>query len=216
MLRMLPLLTALVLPWQSMAHPHVFVQVKMTIVFDPSGQVAVQLDWFYDEFFSLLVSTDLGIDLDGDAKLTKAEQRLLDEQITAWPPDYEGDLEVMQGDTVLPLGDKRDHRMTFTDGVFHEVHLRPVVALEDRDAPLIVRAYDPTYYIAYDLIGEVEIVGRDDCAVEIVRADLDAAYTMVEELLYGRPASDVGPDEYFPEVGQAFADTVTVTCAQPL
>ncbi|MEJ6402637.1 DUF1007 family protein [Yoonia sp. 2307UL14-13] len=216
MSRIVSLITALVLPWQSMAHPHVFVQAQMTIVFDPSGEVGVQLDWFYDEFFSLLVSTDLGIDLDGNTKLTKAEQTLLDEQITAWPPDYQGDLEVMQGDTVLPLADKRDHRMTFTDGVFHEVHLRPVAALEDRDAPLIVRAYDPTYYIAYDLIGEVKIKGRDDCTADIARADLDAAYTMVEELLYGRPASDVGPDEYFPEVGQAFADTVTVTCAQPL
>ena len=96
------------------------------------------------------------------------------------------------------------------------MHLRPVADIIDPAAPLILRAYDPTYYTAYDLIGPIRIEGRDDCEASIIRADLDAAYTLVEELLYGRPASDVGPDEYFPEVGQAFADTVTVTCAGPL
>jgi hypothetical protein len=44
------------------------------------------------------------------------------------------------------------------------------------------------------------------------KADLNAAYSLVDELLYGRPASDVGPDEAFPEVGEAFSDTVVVTC----
>jgi hypothetical protein len=59
----------------------------------------------------------------------------------------------------------------------------------------------------------VNIVGRDDCEVLVAPANLDAAYTLVEELLYGRPASDVGVDEEFPEVGVAFADTIEVTCA---
>ncbi len=216
MLRTFSLIAGLMLPLPVVAHPHVFVQTEMVIVFDGDGGVAVRLDWTYDEFFSLLVSTDLGIGLDGDTVLTAAEQTLLDEQITAWPPDYTGDLEVMQGEAVLPLAEKHDHRMTFEEGIFVETHLRPVASLADRNAPLIVRAYDPFYYVAYDLVRPVRIEGRDDCEVTIIPANLDAAYTMVEELLYGRPASDVGPDEDFPEVGQAFADTVTVTCAAPL
>jgi len=216
MLRIFSLIAGLALPMGAVAHPHVFVQAKMTVVFAEGDTVAVRLEWIYDEFFSLLVSSDLGIDLDGDTVLTAAEQALLDAQITAWPEGYDGDLEVMQGETVLALADKRDHRMTFAEGIFVETHLRPVANLADPSAPLIVRAYDPTYYIAYDLLGPVAIEGRDDCEATITPANLDAAYTMVEELLYGRPASDVGPDEEFPEVGQAFADTVTVTCAGPL
>ena len=216
MLRMLSIITALVCPLQAAAHPHVFVQTKMTIVFAEDDSVAVRLDWIYDEFFSLLVSSDLGIGLDGDTVLAADEQALLDAQIAAWPEDYNGDLEVMQRDTVLALAEKRNHRMTFEDGVFRETHLRPVTKLLDPSAPLVVRAYDPTYYSAYDLLGPVVIEGRDDCTATIARADLNAAYSLVDELLYGRPASDVGPEEEFPEVGQAFADTVTVTCAAPL
>ena len=49
------------------------------------------------------------------------------------------------------------------------------------------------------------------CSATILPADLDKAYTLVEELLYATPAAEV--EEAFPEVGEAFADTVTVSCA---
>ena len=204
------------MPTMSLAHPHVFVETGVTVVFPPDGGVAVRLDWTYDEFFSLLISSDLGIGLDPGVSLTQEEQALLDEQVTAWPEDYAGDLEVMQGQTILDLDDKQDHAMIFDAGIFKETHLRPIAAVTDPDAPLVIRAYDPTYYIAYDLVGEVQIEGRDDCSAQVVPPDLNTAYSMVDELLYGRPASDVGPDEYFPEVGAAFAATITVTCAAPL
>ena len=41
-------------------------------------------------------------------------------------------------------------------------------------------------------------------------ADLDEAYTLVEELLYALPASQ--QEDAFPEVGAAFADTVVLQC----
>lgn len=208
-----PLLCLWLAPAPVMAHPHVFVQAEVTVVFDEGGGVAVRLDWFYDDFFSLLVTTDLGIDMDGDLILTEDEQVLLDSQITAWPPEYQGDLEVRQAGQVLALDTKRDHTMTYADGLFHEAHLRPVAALADPAAPLEVRVFDPSFYTAYELRQPVRIEGRDDCTVAVVPADLDAAYALAESLLDGRAASDVGPDEYFPEIGDAFADTIVVTCA---
>ena len=42
---------------------------------------------------------------------------------------------------------------------------------------------------------------------------LDAAASLVTaHVLHGRSAAEVGPDEDFPRVGAAFADTATVTC----
>ncbi|WP_322895229.1 MULTISPECIES: DUF1007 family protein [unclassified Yoonia] len=212
MLRKLSLIPAMLLPLPALAHPHVFVQVDMAVVFAPDGEVAVRLDWVYDAYFSMLVTSDLGIDADGDLQLTPEEQVMLDEQIAAWPPDFEGDLEVLQGEQILTLADKRDHAMIYQDGLMRETHLRPIT-LADRTTPLTILPYDPTYYIAYEIAGDVTIEGRDDCEVSIIPADLNAAYSLVDELLYGRPASDVGPDEEFPEVGRSFADTVVVTCA---
>ncbi|MBQ2260975.1 MAG: DUF1007 family protein [Loktanella sp.] len=213
MLRNLSLISAILLPVPALAHPHVFVDVEMAVVFDSDGGVGVRLDWVYDAYFSMLVTADLGIDVDGDLQLTPEEQALLDEQIAAWPPDFDGDLEVLQGDQPLPLASKRDHSMIYRDGLLRETHLRPLAQIADRTASLTILPYDPTYYIAYGLAGTVRVEGRDDCDVSIIPADLNAAYSLVDELLYGRPAEDVGPDEDFPEVGRSFADTVVVTCA---
>ncbi len=212
----LPLIATLAMPASLGAHPHVFVEAQVTVVFDAEGSLGIKLDWYYDDLFSLLVTTDLGVDMDGDLVLTSAEQDLLDAQITAWPPEYAGDLEVMQGDAVLALGEKRDHTMTYADGLFHEAHLRPVPQLADAEAPLRIRVFDPSFYTAYDLRGPVLIEGRTDCTAEIIPADIDAAYALAESLLGGQQASDVGPDDYFPAIGDAFADTIVVTCAGPL
>jgi len=76
----------------------------------------------------------------------------------------------------------------------------------------LVQVYDPFYYVAYEIVGDIGLTGGDGCVAQYQKADLNAAYSLVDELLYGRPASDVGPDEQFPEVGVAFADTVTVSC----
>lgn len=212
----LPLLAAMAIPSTSPAHPHVFVEAQVTVIFAEDGSLGIKLDWFYDDLFSLLVTTDLGIDMDGDLVLTSAEQQLLDEQITAWPPDYAGDLEVSQLGEVLALADKRDHRMTYEGGLFHEVHLRPVLAVTDPEAPIQIRVYDPSFYTAYDLRRPVVIEGRNDCAAQIIPADVDAAYALAESLLDGQDPNAVGPDDYFPAIGDAFADTIVVTCAGPL
>jgi ABC-type uncharacterized transport system substrate-binding protein len=73
---------------------------------------------------------------------------------------------------------------------------------------IIIKAFDPTFYTAYNLVGSVIVEGP--CTAKVQNADLDAAYTMVEELLYAMPASKAEDD--FPKVGEAFADTVSLSC----
>ena len=70
----------------------------------------------------------------------------------------------------------------------------------------MLRAYDPTYYTAYDLTGGV--TAPEGCAAVIEDPDLEAARKRVEEELDGRPPTI----DDFPEVGEAFAQTVTIHC----
>lgn len=193
------------------AHPHIFVGVEVTVVYDGEIPQAIELAWIYDDYFSLLITTDLGIDLDGDMVLTAQEEQTLAAAVTQWPPDFQGDLEVTSADAPVTLAPKTDHRMIFEDGIVREVHRRPLGPTL-ANVPLTIRVYDPFYYVAYQLAGPVKITGRDDCAASILQPDLNSAYALVEELLYGRPASDVGPDEEFPAVGISFAETITITC----
>ena len=193
------------------AHPHVFIDVSVAVIYQDGKPVGVQLDWVYDAYFSLLLTTDLGIDADGDMVLTDAEAAILNDSITNWPEDFAGDLEVSQNDEVLTLGDRIQHSVTLVDGQVHETHIRPLPDVSD--APLTIRAFDPFFYVDYELVGPVVVSGRNDCTVDVTPPNLNDAYSLVDELLYGRPASDVGPEESFPAVGLEFSDKIVVTCA---
>ena len=208
----LPTLFAASFAPMAQAHPHLFVGVDVAIIYDGDAPTAVKLTWRYDDFFSLLLTSDLGIDLDGDLVLTDDEVATLSATVAAWPADFGGDLEVMQGGKPVGLGTRTDHTVAYVDGLISETHIRPITGPIDPN-DLTVRVYDPFYYIAYSLNGPVTFEGRDDCTAGVIPPDLNAAYSLVDELLYGRPASDVGADEAFPEVGAEFAETIVVSCA---
>lgn len=212
MLRIAPALALTLLPAAGVAHPHIFVETRLEIVFDGDQLRGVRLSWTYDEFFSFLLMEELGLDPDGDGELTGAELETLAGFVLDWPADFEGDLSLSQTGEALELGPREQAALDVSEARVSEVHFRPVAGKVTADGPIRVQVYDPFYYTAYDIYGPIEITGRSDCEATIKRADIVAANDMVEEMLFGKTAAEVGPDEYFPPVGDAFADTITVTC----
>ncbi|SMY09454.1 DUF1007 family protein [Flavimaricola marinus] len=212
MLRPTALALAL-LPAPLAAHPHVFVEAQVGLVFDGAALVGVRLSWTYDDFFSLLLTEDLGVDPDGDMVLTEEELEIVRASVLDWPADYAGDLVLTGPAGELPLGPRIDAEVEVIEGRIIESHLRLLAdPVDPGPQGVAVQVYDPFYYVAYQVVGEIAIEGTDACAAAYTPADLEAAYALLDELLYGRPASDVGPEEEFPMVGVAFADTVMVTC----
>lgn len=194
------------------AHPHVFVDVDVLVVFDAGAPTGVQLTWRYDDYFSLLLTSDLGLDLDGDLQMTAAELATLADAVTNWPANFVGEVEVLQDGQRVRLGGVTEHSVAYKNGIVSETHTRPILPVLDTRDDLTMRVFDPNYYAAYELSGLVEIQGRDGCTAKIVPPDLEAANALVQELLSGLKATEVGPDEYFPEVGLKFAETVVVSC----
>ncbi len=187
------------------AHPHVFVQTGLTLVADAAGRlVGIEVSWTYDDFYSLLLLEDMGLDPDGDGTLTPDELARLDGFDLQWIEGYLGDLYLTAGGAAVDLGPPEGRG---TDLVAGQIVTRHFRAFAPQSGPVIVKAYDPTFYTAYDLEGGVTV--PDICKLAIQPADLDRAYTMVEEALYKNPAM---ADDEFPEVGEAFADVVEVTC----
>lgn len=200
------------LPQHPAAHPHVFVEAQVSLVFEAGAMVGVRLTWTYDDFFSLLLTEDLGVDPDGDMVLTPAEEAIVRASVLDWPEDYAGDLVVMAAGAPVPLGARTEADVTVTEGRIVESHLRLLAEpLAPGPGGATVQVYDPFYYVAYTVVGEIGLVGGEGCATAYAPANLDAAYSLLDELLYGRPVDEVEAEE-FPMVGIAFADTVTVTC----
>ena len=75
---------------------------------------------------------------------------------------------------------------------------------------VVFKAYDPTYYTAYTLNQGLEVTGS--CTGALTPPDLHAAYDKVEELLYATPVDQA--ELAYPEVGEAFADTVRLSCGE--
>ena len=84
------------LPTLGFAHPHIFVDTDMILRVDEEGALyEVELAFAYDEFFSLLIIEDMGVDPDGDGILTEAEKRkLFGFDVANWPDGFEGDFYV--------------------------------------------------------------------------------------------------------------------------
>lgn len=216
MTRMLrPLTLALLTAGPAAAHPHVFVTAAVELRLDDDGAVlGVHVTWSYDEFFSLLVTEELEIDADGDMILTADENAALTSYIADWPSEYEGDVYVTRNDSAVALAPVQEHTVSFEGGIVREGFYRAFATPQDAiTAPVLVRVYDPFYYVAYEIDPAIAVTGREGCTASLTKPDLNAADLMVSELLNGRAASDVGADEQFPEVGTAFADTITVACS---
>lgn len=201
-----PILLAALASGAALAHPHIFIDTALRLVPDADGRPrGVEVTWLYDEFYSLLIFEDMGLDGDYDGELAPDEIEKLQGFDMKWVDGYAGDLYVSGPSGPLRLGPPEPLSTSATGGRIETRHFRPFA--DPLPEKLVLRAYDPTYYTAYDLTGGVSAPAG--CTVAVAKPDLEAAQALVTEKLAGRP--DTVDD--FPEVGEAFAETVTLRCA---
>jgi ABC-type uncharacterized transport system substrate-binding protein len=176
---------------------------------------AVKLTWVYDEYYTLLLLGDLGLDPDGDGALTPDEQAKLLEAESNWDPQYEGDTYGALNGAPVALGAPKDFAVSLKDGKITSVHVRPLAEPQPLAGQTISwKSYDPWYYAAFTLSGGLVVTGAEGCDVSYIRPDLNAAYNKLDDMLYGPGSTELEPGEY-PQVGAEFADEAVVTCAAP-
>ncbi|QAX29214.1 DUF1007 family protein [Leisingera sp. NJS204] len=209
MKRFVPLLSfALLVPQGAGSHPHIFVDTALKVIVSDAGQLqAVEITWAYDEFYSLLIFEDRGLDGDYDGALTAAELAGLQGFDMVWTEGFQGDTYLTRDGAALALGAPEHLSTEVAEGRITTRHRRVLAQPQAADG-VMIKAYDPTYYTAYTLTGGLKVSGG--CQGHVTPPDLDAAYTKVEELLYAMPADQA--EAGYPEVGAAFADTVQLSC----
>ncbi len=58
-------------PVAAEAHPHVFIDAGVEVIFDAEGRAeALRVTWIYDEFYSLMIAEERGLDPDYDGTAT--------------------------------------------------------------------------------------------------------------------------------------------------
>lgn len=200
-------------PPPAQAHPHIFIDAGLELIHDLSGSlVEVRVTWRYDELYSLLLLQDYGLDQDFDGALTETEIADTLGFDLNWGAGFEGGLTLISGGQMLEIGAPAPVSLILTEtGQLETVHRRPVVGAAPNPS-LEAAIYDPEFYIAFEMTLPMQVIGREGCAAELVRADLDAAYAVLQEEIE-RIGGAVSAEDNFPAVGAIFADRVVVTCA---
>ncbi len=199
------------------AHPHIFIDAGLEIVFDEEGRLAeVEVTWVYDDLYSMLVIDDLGLDEDYTGEIDESEREALTGFDMNWVDGYEGDLYIRAGGARLELDAPRAYSADYSDGRITTVHRRELAEPFDPSGEEIVfEVYDPTYYTEYNIAIDPRISGREGCTARVVEPDRDAAEAMLQEKLdemiaAGADRADI--EAGFPEVGDAFAEEVRIAC----
>lgn len=214
--RALTALALALLPAPALAHPHMFLDTSVEVMFGADGKAgAVKITWVYDDLSSLQYIADLGLDLDGDGTLTPDERAKLAGFDMAWETGFAGDSYALLQGVDLGLSRPRDWTADYLDGKIVTSHIRdlatpaPLTAGQD----LVVQVYDPGFYAAYTISSAaLSYVGAPRaCSAQIFVPDRDSADEILLAALaeYGADA-DVEAD--FPAIGAAYAEEVRVSC----
>lgn len=216
MKQLIPLALTLFAATPIAAHPHIFVDTGLELIFDGTGHLThLRVTWQYDELYSLLITEDYGLDEDYDGVLTAAEQTALSGFDMKWVEGFRGDTEVTSGDRVVELSGPTSVTATLAEGRITTTHLRKVLSPVDGSDVIVIKPYDPTYYTAYDVTIPTTISGSETCRARVKMPVMGDNLTKLREEL-SELGVDANPeDEGLPNIGEQLSNDVIVTCAAP-
>lgn len=201
-------------PLPASAHPHVYIDAGVTLLFDGSGQLTgLDVAWSYDELYSLLIIADLGMDEDGDGLLTPEESKALDGFDGDWDADFDGRVYLSYAGQAIEMQAPRKFTADYRDGKLISHHLHPLAQPMALETTLRIQVYDPEFYVDFSMPEAPVMQGRTDCRAELIVADPDAAAeayrAAVEQAL-----AETGQDSEMVvvDIGPAGADEARIVC----
>ncbi|CUK12455.1 ABC-type uncharacterized transport system, periplasmic component [Ruegeria denitrificans] len=212
-MRWLVTLLTFCLPIPAMAHPHVFIDTGLEFIVDDAGQLThVRVTWAYDEFYSLLVLEDMKLDQDADGVLNDGEKHRLAGFDAQWVEGYNGDLLVAADGAPVTLSGPFEPTATTEDGRIVTSHLREVEGGAVSAAALTAKAFDETYYTAYEMTRPVTVTGPVSCQVDRVDPDIDGQLAQMQAFLLTLDADYDLEENDIPLVGENFATEIFISC----
>ncbi|MEM7472657.1 MAG: DUF1007 family protein [Pseudomonadota bacterium] len=214
MIRSLLISAALTAPLPALAHPHIFINTGVDVIFDDDGRLThIKVTWAYDAFYSLLKTEEFGLDSDYDGVLTPAEEATLTGFDAQWVPGFNGDLVATLDGEALELSGPLEPTARMVAGQIVTTHIRkvsgtPLVAGDT----LTLRPYDETFYTAYEVNLPVNLISAPGCNLMKVEPNIEAMMRRFQDLLLTLDDETTPEDAGLPPIGEAFATELRIAC----
>lgn len=157
------------------AHPHVLVDARAEVVFDPAGEIsAIRNIWQFDEAFTAFAIQ--GLDADGDGELSDAELAPLAKVNVDSLKEFDFFTFLTVGDKSIGFTPPTEYFLQFYGGrltLFYTLPLKTPVAV---DKATTLEVFDPEYFVAFNFVEDTPVTLVD------APASCGAAYQAPHEL----------------------------------
>ncbi|MEM7188540.1 MAG: DUF1007 family protein [Pseudomonadota bacterium] len=203
---------SLATPVPVQAHPHVFVDGNVDFVLNAEGDLTgLSITWRYDPFETLYLLANTGILPQPDGTLLPEDRKKLIKKERAWPEDFQGAAHLSLDGTRLPLSGPKAFDADLEDGrlvVRFRRFLDTPVAVRGRSVD--VALYERTYYYAFTIAAEPQVIGDTDaCEAALIPFEAAKQHEALQATL-AKLSREETPDDT--NVGALFADKVVLAC----
>jgi ABC-type nickel/cobalt efflux system permease component RcnA/ABC-type uncharacterized transport system substrate-binding protein len=188
------------------AHPHVFVTVKSTIVYEKGMPKAVRHSWRFDDMFSSFAVQ--GLDTDGDGRYSRAELQDLAAVNVSSLKEFDFFTFGAAGSGDLSFAEPVDYWLDH-DGTALTLNFTLPVTSAIKSDTTRIEIYDASYFVAFALVPEnpVALEGAPDgCRVDAEAADNAEGQKLTEDFF-----SNLDPEQGW---GKQFANAFVVRCGE--
>ena len=132
------------------AHPHVWVTVETTLLYERGGFTGFKHKWTFDEFYSAMAVE--GLDTNNDGKYSREELAELAKVNVTSLKDFSYFTFPQLAGKAIKLGEPRDYWLEHKDGILTLHFVLPFATPVLAEAKgLTFSVHDPSFFIAFDL-----------------------------------------------------------------
>lgn len=189
------------------AHPHVWVDVKSTVVYEDGRITGFKYSWTFDEGYSTMAIE--GLDKNGDGTYDRDELAELAQVNVDGLKEFDYFTHAKLDETALKIDTPKDYWLEHKDGILTLHFTLPLQTTVLGNAQgFTFQVFDPSYYIAFDLAKEKPVTlaagAPAGCKADVsVPPDETAEAEKLGEAFFQQFGGDIG-------IG--LAKTISVTC----
>lgn len=172
-------------PATMFAHPHIFLDYALTLVFNDSGLAGVRVKWIFDEFYSASIMNDF--DSNKNRKLEEDELRKIEKESFSNLKNFDYFTYLSTGSVKTGVRDVQDFSAEFNgDCVVFNFFIALEIAAADLPEEMTLALYDATYYTDMAHIKNEPVIFEN-------AENMEASYRIVKDKSHSYYFGDIIP-----------------------